>query len=280
MVTAGVGRAVSSTRRSSRRSSARSAGDSETRPFHTRTVPSVTMRRARPRPPACAAGAPPRARCPHRADVPGDALGVAPGSTDEHRRERVQEGQACEVEARRRCNGAAVLHGIAVVADLVGEPDPAEVGPESGAPDHVPHVESATPIEHRQPVLDADDALENTLDTRALEVLAPVAEQRRSTVADVRAHLSTHRRVRGEDVRAREEEQPEAQPAASGLDRRRDLPRVLAGEHDVVLRRSLPRDVRAGVARANDENRSLLELREIPVVVRVELCDARIELGS
>ena len=97
---------------------------------------------------------------------------------------------------------------------------------------------------------------------------------------DVRAHLPAHRRVDGEDVRAGEERAPrKTDPPAPALDRHRELAGVRAREDDIVRRRRLVGDVRARVARADDEHRPVLELRQVAVVARVELGDARVELA-
>ena len=74
-------------------------------------------------------------------------------------------------------------------------------------------------------------------------------------------------------------EHAEPHPSAAALDRHRDLPGVRAREDDVVLDASLVGDVRARVARADDEHRPVLQLRQVAVVVRVKLGDARIELA-
>ena len=44
--------------------------------------------------------------------------------------------------------------------------------------------------------------------------------------------------------------------------------------------RDVERDLRAGVARADDEDVAVLELAGVPVVARVELTDRRIELAG
>jgi len=56
--------------------------------------------------------------------------------------------------------------------------DPRVVGSEAGAPDHVPNVEDAAVVEHRQAVLHADGTRKDTLDSRAAQILLPVPEQR------------------------------------------------------------------------------------------------------
>src|SRR5262249_58498069 len=71
---------------------------------------------------------------PLRGDVPCDAPRVAARAADEHRRERVKKRQADEVEPGGRARDAAVLHGVAVVAEVEWEVDPAVVGLEARAP--------------------------------------------------------------------------------------------------------------------------------------------------
>src|SRR4029079_18916745 len=101
---------------------------------------------------------------PLRGDLPRDPLGVLAGPPDQHRRERVQEEHSDEEEPRRRGHAAAVLHRVAVVADLEGNVDPRVVGPEPGAPDDVSDVEDTPVVEHRAAALDADRAREGPLD--------------------------------------------------------------------------------------------------------------------
>src|SRR5205823_5237463 len=95
----------------------------------------------------------------------------------------------------------AVLHRIAVLADLEREPDPAEVGTETRAPDDVPDVEHPTAVEHREPTVDACCPLVHPLDSRLPQIGPPVTEERRAAVPDLRPHLPSHRRVDGQDVR-------------------------------------------------------------------------------
>ena len=94
---------------------------------------------------------------------------------------------------------------------------------------------------------------------------------------DVRAHLAAERRVGREDVRPGEEQAPEEHPSTTALDRRGKLARVRTRQDDLVPRRGLEGDVRARVARADDEDGAFLELREVAVVARVELGDVGIE---
>ena len=88
---------------------------------------------------------------------------------------------------------------------------------------------------------------------------------------DVRAHLAAERRVHREDVRADEEQDAEAGAPSPRLDRCRDLTRVRSRQDGLVLGRRLVGDVGSGVARADNENAALLELREVAVVARMEL---------
>jgi hypothetical protein len=64
--------------------------------------------------------------------------------------------------------------------------------------------------------------------------------------------------------------------AAIGRDR--NLAGVAANEDRLVFTSGLDRDIRAGVARANDEDRTRLKLRWVSIVHRMELTDARVEL--
>ena len=70
-------------------------------------------------------------------------------------------------------------------------------------------------------------------------------------------------------------------PSAAALDRRRKLAGVRAREdRPRAPTPSLEGDVRARVARADDEHRPVLQLREVAVVARVELGDAGVELAG
>ena len=131
--------------------------------------------------------------------------------------------------------------------------------------------EDATVVEHGQTVLDADHPRVNALDPGGEQILLSVAQERSAAVPDVRSHLAAEWRVHREDVRAEEEQHAKAGAASPRLDRRRDLTRVRSRQDGLMLDSRLVGDIRSRVARADHENAALLQLREVAVVVRVEL---------
>ena len=193
------------------------------------------------------------------------------------RGKRVQEVEAEEVEARLRRH-AALVHRYAVpVEDR--DIDPAVVLPEARAPDHVRDVENAAVLEHGEPVLHCDGP-RSLLDTCRLEVVRLDADPRRAAREDVRSHLTAERRLDREHVRGDEPEHGHDDAAQRVLDAKRDLPLVGTGEPRPVRLRNLHRDVRPRVAGADQQHLAGLQLRRTPVLARVHLHDARLELGS
>ena len=60
----------------------------------------------------------------------------------------------------------------------------------------------------------------------------------------------------------------------------RELADVGANQPCPMAGRDVERDLRARVARADDEDGAVLELARVPVVARMELADGRIELAG
>src|SRR4029077_17717284 len=83
-----------------------------------------------------------------RSDEPGDVARIPPHAADVLRRERVQEVEADEVEARLG-RDPAFVHRLRVVAEE-RDLDPAEVLPEARAPDDIFHVHDAPVLEYGQ----------------------------------------------------------------------------------------------------------------------------------
>ena len=113
----------------------------------------------------------PKALC----QVLDDVLRIAAGAGHEHRCEGVLEGDAEEVHAVHRRADATLLDRPAVLADDVCGNE-AVVGPVSGGPDHVGHVEDGAVGEHRPPVVHPDGLLVVAFDTGPVEVLQPDAQ--------------------------------------------------------------------------------------------------------
>ena len=84
------------------------------------------------------------------------------------RRERIQEVHADEVQARLGWHDAALLEGLSVVFED-GKIDPTEVRLETGAPDHIRHVQRTPVFEYGQPVADSDH-LRHALDSGSGQV--------------------------------------------------------------------------------------------------------------
>ena len=103
-----------------------------------------------------------------RRDVLGDVPGVPPDAADVLGRERVEEVEADEVEARLGRHAALVYRSPVDVEH--GHVDPAEVLAKAGAPDHVRDVQHPPILQHGTPVLDAC-GLRHLLDVRVAEIV-------------------------------------------------------------------------------------------------------------
>jgi len=141
-----------------------------------------------------------------RGDVLGDVLGVPPDAVDHRRRHRVEEVQADEVQPRLAGDDPALVDRF-VLADG-GQVDPREVVLEPGAPDDVLHLEGAPVLEHRQPVLDADD-LGDAFDPGGVEVARLDPDERPAPGDDLWPDLPAQGRPGGQHAM---EEDTEDQP--------------------------------------------------------------------
>ena len=180
--------------------------------------------------------------------------------------------------AGRRGDHAPVVHRLTVAAED-RQVDPAEVGPETGAPDHVRHLDDASVLDGRRAAPHADSS-GYPLDPHRGEVLRVHPFQRRRLGHQLRSSPSADRRVHGEQARDHEPERwrQQAVPPTSGVDR--EVPGVPAGQPSRVRAGDLECDLGAGVSSAHHERRAVAQLGGIDVVAGVQLQDARVELGG
>ena len=83
-----------------------------------------------------------------------------------------------------------------------------------------------------------------------------------------------------QDVLGREDDEAVDEPREAPVGVDRELAHIRAHQPRPMASRHVERDLRAGVARADDEDVAILQLTRVPVVTRVELADGRIELAG
>ncbi len=202
-----------------------------------------------------------------------------PAPVNEHRRERVLEGQPAEVEPGDVVHDPAVLAGPAVLAED-RQVDPLERLPEAGRPDHRGGVDGGAVGKQRHAVPDTDDAGLVADDAPVGEVRALDPEHRPAVEADVGHLLAAHRRTPGDDVAPQEQQDREHDLHPPGLEPHGDLAAVPADQRGGTGLGHLVGDVRARVRGAHDEDRAVPELTRSSVLARVQLQDRRIEVGG
>src|SRR5262249_33510177 len=149
--------------------------------------------------------------------------------------------------------GSAVLHGVAVLAELERDANPAVIRAEPGAPDDVPDIEDTPVLEHRTTVLDAGRPRGDAFDAGGRQLALPVAQERSAASPHMRTHVAAERRVDRQEVCPDEDEPAEDDSPAATLDRRRDLAGVRPRQDRLVGGCRLEGDVGAGMACADDE---------------------------
>jgi hypothetical protein len=129
-----------------------------------------------------------------------------------------------EVEAWHPRADATLLHRVAVVADDRHR-DEGVIGSVTGGPDDVRNVEHRSVGKQRTPVLHPDGLRVVALDADPVQVPEADADERAATLADLRTHLSPHRRPHRQDV---PEHELHDRPAKHGAFPICDLERQLA----------------------------------------------------
>ena len=160
-----------------------------------------------------------------------------------------------------------------------GQVDPGEVWPESRAPDDVRRLEDAVVFEQRQSIPRAHNP-RDAFDVGGGDVFRLDADERRTMGEELRAHPAADRRAHCQDSVADEPEhqRQEDEPGRCALDAEGDVTGLLPGEPGRVALDHLDRDLGARVPDSDDEHRSCAKLRRVPVLARMELDDARVEL--
>ena len=207
----------------------------------------------------------------------GDVVGVAADALDHRGGQRVLEQPAEEVQPGVAGHRAALLLRVAAGVQS-GQLDPAGVGSEPGAPDDVGHVQHAA-VRERRPPVGHRDRPRHPLDPGRGQVGGLDPDQRAAVRQRPAAHRAAHRRAHGQHVPEGEHHQRGEQPGRPAVDVPGELTRVPAGQQDPVRPGQVQRDVRAGVAGADDQHVAVAQLRRVAVVARSELDDLRIQVG-
>src|SRR6266545_4881551 len=209
-------------------------------------------------------------------DVLGDVRGVPPHARQYIGGNRVLKDEPDEVQARQRPDNAPLVQRFAGLVES-REVDPREVMVEAGAPDDVCHVEDATVLQQGQSVANAGDP-RDALDSDGCEVLRLHPDQRRRARGELRTDLAPDRRPPRQYAVAEKPEHRQCEPGREASMANGDLTRGPSRERDRVRPRELEGNLGARVAQPDDEHAAFLQLRRVPVLARMHLHDARIEL--
>src|SRR5947208_758233 len=209
-------------------------------------------------------------------DVLRDTPGVPADAGKNVGGDRVEEDQPHEAQPGLPSRDAPIMDRLSVLPED-RKVDPGEVVAETRAPDHVRRVEHTLVLEHGQALTDAGD-LRHTLDSGSDEGVRLDPDQGRGAEGELRADLAADRRAHREHVVPEEAEDGEHDLATAASMRNGDLADVSPGEPGGARTGQLVRDLRAGVAGADDEHAAFPQLHGVAVLARVQLDDSRIEL--
>ena len=188
------------------------------------------------------------------------------------------ERDAEEEQACRRRRNATSLAWPSVLADEIRARDPTVVGAEARGPHDIRDVEHRAVGQFGLAVSDPDDPLVVPLHAHPGQIHAADPEERSSARPHERAHLAADRGADGQHARRQEHEDGPDDPSAPRIDQaEREFTVGVSGEQCAMTRRGLVRDVGTGVAEADHEDRSRLQLGRVPVFARMELHDGGVE---
>ena len=165
---------------------------------------------------------------------------------------------------------ASNMDGIAGIIEN-WEINPRKAGFVSSTPNNILHIESATILEKRLPILDTHYP-PDALNAGCIQIFWLHSYQRRRPVEEVRAGLAPERRIEREDAMSDEPNHSDSDVSPKeALNSVWYVTAYLTGQPRRMGARNLDGDIGSGIAHANDQNVSLFQLIAIPVNVRVQL---------
>src|SRR3954470_7594675 len=196
----------------------------------------------------------------------GDVCRVQPDAADQRGSHPVLESQAEEEQAGRFGNDAAhVARKSGFIEDR--QIDPTVVWREAGAPDDDARLEHLAATDRKPAALRVQPS--DATDSRRNEILLRDTDQRVTAGRRLTTESPAETSVQG----GARQHWPDPVEDVTAEDAPRQVACVAAGQPHLAMARELERDLRAGVAGADDQNGSVRQRERIAIAARVELYD-------